>query len=67
MYPGITVTGTVGYTYVIQSNPDLSNTTGWTTVAILTLFQPVELWVDINNNATSPTNQHRFYRVLPGQ
>ncbi|HTQ50778.1 MAG TPA: immunoglobulin domain-containing protein, partial [Candidatus Acidoferrales bacterium] len=67
MYPGITVTGTVGYTYIIQSDPDLSNTNGWTTVAILTLFQPVELWVDINNNATSPTNQHRFYRVLPGQ
>jgi len=36
-------------------------------VATLTLFQPVELWVDINNNAVSPTNQHRFYRVLPGQ
>lgn len=67
LYPGITVTGTVGYTYVIQSNPDLTNTNGWTTVATLTLFQPVELWVDVNNNAASPTNQHRFYRVLPAQ
>jgi concanavalin A-like lectin/glucanase superfamily protein/VCBS repeat protein/Ig-like domain-containing protein/FG-GAP repeat protein len=67
LYPGITVTGTVGYTYDIQSNPDLTNTNGWTTVASLTLFQPVQLWVDINNNAASPTNAHRFYRVLPGQ
>ena len=67
LYPGVTVTGTVGYTYIIQSNPDLTNTNGWTTEATLTLFQPVEFWVDINNNTTSPTNQHRFYRVLPGQ
>ena len=67
LYPGVTVSGTVGYTYSIQSNPDLTNTNGWTTVATLTLFQPVELWVDVNNNASSPTNAHRFYRVLPGQ
>ncbi len=67
LYPGVTVSGTVGYAYDIQCNPDLTNTNGWTTVATLTLFQPVELWVDINNNAASPTNQHRFYRVLPGQ
>jgi len=65
LYPGITVSGTAGYSYIIQSNPDLTNTNGWTTVASLTLFQPVQLWVDINNNAASPTNQHRFYRVLP--
>jgi hypothetical protein len=67
LYPGITVTGAVGYTYDIQSNPDLTNTNGWITVATLTLWQPVEFWVDVNHNAASPTNQHRFYRVLPGQ
>jgi len=67
LYPGITVTGTVGYTYDIQSNPDLTNPNGWTTVATLTLWQPVEFWVDVNNNAASPTNQHRFYRVIPAQ
>jgi len=67
LYPGLTITGTVGYSYVIQSNPDLTNTNGWTTVATLTLWQPVEFWVDVNNNAASPTNQHRFYRVLPAQ
>jgi FG-GAP-like repeat/IPT/TIG domain/Immunoglobulin I-set domain/FG-GAP repeat len=67
LYPGLTVTGTVGYTYNIQSNPDLTNPNGWTTVATLTLWQPVQFWVDVNNNAASPTNQHRYYRVLPAQ
>ncbi|HKW30393.1 MAG TPA: FG-GAP-like repeat-containing protein [Verrucomicrobiae bacterium] len=67
LYPGITVTGAVGYTYDIQSNPDLTNPNGWITVATLTLWQPVEFWVDVNHNAASPTNQHRFYRVLPSQ
>jgi hypothetical protein len=65
LYPGLTITGTVGYTYNIQSNPDLTNPNGWTTVAAVTLWQPTQFWVDVNNNAASPTNQHRFYRVLP--
>jgi hypothetical protein len=65
LYPGLTITGTVGYTYNIQSNPDLTNPNGWTTVATVTLWQPTQFWVDVNNNAASPTNQHHFYRVLP--
>jgi hypothetical protein len=65
LYPGLTITGTVGYTYNIQSNPDLTNPNGWTTVATITLWQPTQFWVDVNSNAASPTNQHRFYRVLP--
>ena len=67
MYPGVTVTGTVGYTYNIQATSDLSNTNSWVSVATLTLQQPVQLWVDVNVNALSPTNPHRFYRVMPGQ
>jgi hypothetical protein len=65
MFPGITVSGTVGYTYSIQATSDLSKT-NWVSVATLTLIQPVQLWVDINVNALSPTNPHRFYRVVPG-
>ena len=65
LYPGLTITGTVGYTYNIQSNPDLTNPNGWTTVATVTLWQPTQFWVDVSNNAASPTNQHRYYRVLP--
>ena len=67
LYPGVTISGGVGYAYQIQSNPDLTNTNGWTTVSTLVLTQPVQLWVDTNNNAALPGNPHRFYRVLPGQ
>jgi len=67
LYPGVTVSGVVGYTYAIQSNTDLTNTNGWSTVATLTLMAPVQLWVDVNVNASLPGNPHRFYRVIPGE
>jgi hypothetical protein len=66
MFPGVYVSGVVGYTYTIQASSDLTNTNGWTTTATLTLLQPVQLWVDINVNALSPTNPHKYYRVVPG-
>jgi hypothetical protein len=65
MYAGVTVSGTVGYTYSIQSTTDLSNTNSWTTVATMTLILPVQLWVDTSGNTV--TNLHRFYRVMPGE
>jgi hypothetical protein len=65
LYPGITISGTVGFTYDVQTNPDLTNTNGWTTVATVLLLQPQQLWVDTSNNAASPANPHRFYRVVP--
>ena len=67
LYPGVTVSGTVGYTYIIQSTSDLSNTNSWVSVATLTLEEPIQLWVDINCSTSSPTNTQRFYRVMPGQ
>lgn len=66
IYPGVTVSGVVGYTYIIQSTSNLSNTNSWVTVATLTLEEPTQLWMDINNNASLPGNPQRFYRVLPG-
>jgi hypothetical protein len=66
MYPGLTVTGTVGYTYIIQATSDLSNTNSWTTVESLTLVEPIQLWVDTTVNVLSPANPHKYYRVLPG-
>lgn len=66
LYPGVMVSGTVGYTYDIQSTADLTNTNGWTTVGAVTLTQPVQLWVDTNLDASLPANPHRFYRILPG-
>jgi hypothetical protein len=66
LYPGVTVAGTPGYTYQIQSTTNLSSTSIWSTVASLTLTQSVQLWIDVNVDAASPTNQLRYYRVLPG-
>lgn len=66
LYPGVTVTGTPGYTYQIQSTTNLSGTSIWSTVGSLILTQSVQLWIDVNVDAASPTNQFRYYRVLPG-
>jgi hypothetical protein len=30
------------------------------------LEEPVQLWVDVNVNASLPGNPQRFYRVSPG-
>lgn len=65
--PTVTVNGVVGYNYIIQSSPDLSNTNAWSTLAKITLTQPVHLWVDTNTDASLPVHPRRFYRVLPGQ
>jgi hypothetical protein len=67
MHPGVTVSGVVGYIYLIQSNPDLTDINAWTTIATMTLTNPVQVWEDINVNAALPSNAQRFYRVLPGQ
>jgi len=67
LYPGIMVTGTAGNTYVIQSNPDLSNSNGWTTLGTITLTVPVQLWVDTNIDASLPANPRHFYRLVPNQ
>ena len=65
MYPGVTVTGTVGYSYTIEATADLSNTNSWVPVTTFTLGQPIQLWVDTNVNALSPANPHKYYKVIP--
>jgi hypothetical protein len=67
LYPGVTIKGTVGYNYIIQSSTNLSDTNAWVTVTNVTLTQPVQLWVDTSDNTTLPGNPVRFYQVLPGQ
>jgi hypothetical protein len=67
LYPGVTINGVVGYSYIIQTTTDLSNTNAWVTLTNLTLTEPVQLWVDTNSDASLPANPHRFYQVLPGQ
>jgi hypothetical protein len=65
--PSVTINGVIGYSYIIERTPDLTNTNSWVTLTNLTLTQPVELWVDTSVDATLPANPHHFYRVLPGQ
>jgi hypothetical protein len=65
--PAITISGVVGYTYIIQSATNLTDTNGWVTLTKLTLTQPVQLFVDTNVDASSPFYPNYFYRVLPGQ
>jgi len=65
--PSVTISGVVGYSYIIQSTMDLTKTNSWVTLTNLTLTQPVELWVDTSVDVTLPANSKYFYRVLPGQ
>jgi hypothetical protein len=65
--PALTISGVVGYSYIIQSSTDLTDTNAWVTRTNLTLTEPVEIWVDTAANAWSPYNPKYFYRVLPGQ
>ncbi len=67
MYPGVTITGTPGYNYTIQSTPSLSSTNGWLTLTNLTLQSTQQIWFDSSVNAYNPANPQRFYQVVPGQ
>jgi hypothetical protein len=65
--PTVTISGVVGYSYIIQSTTNLGNQNSWITMTNLTLTQPVQIWVDTNTDASLPANPLRFYQVLPGQ
>ena len=45
LYPGITITGTVGKTYRVDRTPNLDAPT-WTPVGEATLLAPTQLWYD---------------------
>jgi hypothetical protein len=65
--PTLTISGVAGYSYIIQSSTNLTDTNKWVTLTNLILTEPVELWVDTNVDASSPLNSKYFYRILPGQ
>lgn len=64
--PTLTITGVVGFSYIIQSTTNLADTNAWVTMTRFTLTQPVEMWVDTSVNAASPFYSRYYYRVLPG-
>lgn len=64
-YPGLTINGAAGNSYIIQRSADLSNTNNWQTVSSLTMYQSVQLWLDTSIDATSPFNNKYFYQLIP--
>jgi hypothetical protein len=67
LYAGVTVSGTVGNTFIIQATSNLGDPNSWVSVGTLTLEEPVQLWVDISTNVSVAGTTQRFYRVLPGE
>jgi formylglycine-generating enzyme required for sulfatase activity len=59
-YAGITVTGTVGYVYAIQTTTDLSNPDSWVNLLITNLPSSPYLYFDTQN----PVSVSRFYRAV---
>lgn len=55
-FTGVTILGTVGRTYQVQSSPDM---TSWTTRATLLLTSSPYLWIDQN-----PVAGNKFYRAV---
>jgi sugar lactone lactonase YvrE len=55
-FAGVTITGTVGRTYQIQSSPDLNT---WNSVATVLLTSSPYLWIDKN-----PVSGNKFYRAV---
>ena len=67
LYPGVRVSGTIGYTYTIEGSTDLSDTNAWVPLGNLTLTQPVQIWIDYTADTTQPQNPRKFYRVVAAQ
>ncbi|MEI6393042.1 MAG: hypothetical protein WCT12_18300 [Verrucomicrobiota bacterium] len=59
IYPGVTLTGTVGRTYRVEWSPVASGGT-WTPVATVLLTNTTQLCVD----TSSPCRTNRFYRAV---
>jgi hypothetical protein len=58
-YPGLTITGKVGETYLIEATPNLRNLTTWNEVARVTLAKPTQSWIDEG----APGLATRYYRA----
>jgi hypothetical protein len=67
LFAGVTIQGTVGYSYNIQSTTNLSDPNSWVTMTNITLTSPIEIWDDNSSDIHNPGNPQKFYQVLPGQ
>jgi len=67
LFAGVTIQGTVGYNYNIQSTTNLSDPNSWVTLTNITLTSPIQIWNDNSSDVHNPSNPQKFYQVLPGQ
>ncbi|NOS71545.1 MAG: hypothetical protein HOP33_16670 [Verrucomicrobia bacterium] len=63
IHPFLSITGTVGKAFGIQSTTEISQTNSWITLTNFTLTSPVQEWVDQSVDVT--VSPRRFYRVVP--
>src|SRR5262245_27207549 len=61
LYPGLTITGSVGTVYSIEYVTDLSQKNAWRSLEFFQLPATNYLWIDSSALATS----RRFYRAVP--
>lgn len=66
-FPGVYITGTVGYNYTIQGTTNLADPNAWVTITNLTLTSPMQIWFDGSSDLSQPANPRKFYRVQSGQ
>jgi hypothetical protein len=66
LFAGVTIEGTVGYNYNIQSTTNLSDPNSWVTLTNITLTSPIQIWYDGSSDVHNPSNPQKFYQVLPG-
>lgn len=65
--PTIHISGTIGYSYTIQSTVNLTDANSWVTETNITLSDPVQVWVDVATDTSKPENPRKYYRVIPGE
>lgn len=63
VYPGLTITGAIGKSFVIQYSVNLRQS-NWTTITNVTLSQPTMIWFDSTDNISDGTQPRRYYRVM---
>jgi len=62
-HAGITVPGSIGYTYGIEATTTPENAASWVGVGNVTLTSPTQIWYDSSSTAQQPK---RFYRAVAG-
>jgi Concanavalin A-like lectin/glucanases superfamily len=61
-YPAVGISGTIGYTYTVQSSTNLGDINAWVNETNVILSAPYQKWSDY-----SGMGKGKFYRVVPGQ